>query len=120
MPPNRSSFLAAQRYGQAGASLIEFSVVAVPILLLGLGSVDIASWFFTRQAVSLALLEAGRAGIVSHAHPQRSEEPTSELQSLMRISYAVFCLKKTKYIMQGTIYYSVCKPEHKIQFVAHE
>src|SRR3546814_4223204 len=28
--------------------------------------------------------------------PQRSEEHTSELQSLMRISYAVFCLK-TKY-----------------------
>src|SRR3546814_7821499 len=27
--------------------------------------------------------------------PQRSEEHTSELQSLMRISYAVFCLKKT-------------------------
>src|SRR3546814_4771468 len=27
-------------------------------------------------------------------HPQRSEEHTSELQSLMRISYAVFCLKK--------------------------
>src|SRR3546814_9491127 len=32
--------------------------------------------------------------------PMRSEEHTSELQSLMRISYAVFCLKKktTKYI----------------------
>src|SRR3546814_10739937 len=30
-------------------------------------------------------------------HPHvRSEEPTSELQSLMRISYAVFCLKKKK------------------------
>src|SRR3546814_4386409 len=28
--------------------------------------------------------------------PVRSEEHTSELQSLMRISYAVFCLKKTK------------------------
>src|SRR3546814_7634995 len=27
-------------------------------------------------------------------HVQRSEEHTSELQSLMRISYAVFCLKK--------------------------
>src|SRR3546814_9287779 len=27
-------------------------------------------------------------------HGQRSEEHTSELQSLMRISYAVFCLKK--------------------------
>src|SRR3546814_4635384 len=30
-----------------------------------------------------------------HRHP-RSEEHTSELQSLMRISYAVFCLKKNK------------------------
>src|SRR3546814_8436728 len=30
------------------------------------------------------------------AVPRRSEEHTSELQSLMRISYAVFCLKKKK------------------------
>src|SRR3546814_3975884 len=30
----------------------------------------------------------------------RSEEHTSELQSLMRISYAVFCLKKKKYETQ--------------------
>src|SRR3546814_3630036 len=29
-------------------------------------------------------------------HQNRSEEHTSELQSLMRISYAVFCLKKKK------------------------
>src|SRR3546814_6321616 len=31
--------------------------------------------------------------------PPRSEEHTSELQSLMRISYAVFCLKKKKKIL---------------------
>src|SRR3546814_7920555 len=31
------------------------------------------------------------------AYAQRSEEHTSELQSLMRISYAVFCLKKKKH-----------------------
>src|SRR3546814_2572811 len=31
---------------------------------------------------------------------QRSEEHTSELQSLMRISYAVFCLKKKKNIIK--------------------
>src|SRR3546814_9280916 len=31
-----------------------------------------------------------------HPRPQRSDEHTSELQSLMRISYAVFCLKKKK------------------------
>src|SRR3546814_1847083 len=29
-----------------------------------------------------------------HRHTRRSEEHTSELQSLMRISYAVFCLQK--------------------------
>src|SRR3546814_3198630 len=33
-------------------------------------------------------------GCVSTADASRSEEHTSELQSLMRISYAVFCLKK--------------------------
>src|SRR3546814_7083271 len=33
---------------------------------------------------------------VSHQPGQRSEEHTSELQSLMRLSYAVFCLKKKK------------------------
>src|SRR3546814_10553169 len=32
--------------------------------------------------------------IIGHRTYQRSEEHTSELQSLMRISYAVFCLKK--------------------------
>src|SRR3546814_8959418 len=32
--------------------------------------------------------------------PGRSEEHTSELQSLMRISYAVFCLKKKKNILK--------------------
>src|SRR3546814_2528262 len=35
--------------------------------------------------------------------PIRSEEHTSELQSLMRISYAVFCLKKKKKALQHTI-----------------
>src|SRR3546814_4439152 len=33
---------------------------------------------------------------VVRSNPVRSEEHTSELQSLMRISYAVFCLKKKK------------------------
>src|SRR3546814_1651267 len=41
-----------------------------------------------------------RRSPIDRHHPataeQRSEEPTSELQSLMRISYAVFCLKKKK------------------------
>src|SRR3546814_9624288 len=33
----------------------------------------------------------------------RSEEHTSEFQSLMRISYAVFCLKKKKTLKQNTM-----------------
>src|SRR3546814_8485088 len=36
----------------------------------------------------------GRFAIESRSLAWRSEEHTSELQSLMRISYAVFCLKK--------------------------
>src|SRR3546814_1522891 len=40
----------------------------------------------------------------AYAYIDRSEEHTSELQSLMRISYAVFCLKKTQqYTKQNTI-----------------
>src|SRR3546814_8710199 len=42
-------------------------------------------------------IEAARAPPMlqpDDAHERRSEEHTSELQSLMRISYAVFCLKK--------------------------
>src|SRR3546814_3640687 len=42
--------------------------------------------------------EAARCAIEEDDHEPRSEEHTSELQSLMRISYAVFCLKKKKHI----------------------
>src|SRR3546814_6306144 len=52
---------------QAGSAALAMKIVLVPI----------ASFLFRR----------GRT---------RSEEHTSELQSLMRISYAVFCLKKKK------------------------
>src|SRR3546814_5879145 len=56
-----------------------------------------------RGAEALALLNAwgtGHPGGIGTIHAGsalgRSEEHTSELQSLMRISYAVFCLKKKK------------------------
>src|SRR3546814_7396475 len=50
------------------------------------------------QAV-VAMLACARLGIIHSVvfgGFSRSEEHTSELQSLMRISYAVFCLKKKK------------------------
>src|SRR3546814_4712865 len=42
----------------------------------------------------------------------RSEEHTSELQSLMRISYAVFCLKKKKYIIDHITIYIYTLKKH--------
>src|SRR3546814_3401687 len=41
---------------------------------------------------------AGRCDDRRPVQPRRSEEHTSELQSLMRNSYAVFCLKKNTFI----------------------
>src|SRR3546814_8144127 len=41
-------------------------------------------------------LEEGEVHAAGDVDEDRSEEHTSELQSLMRISYAVFCLKKKK------------------------
>src|SRR3546814_950745 len=40
----------------------------------------------------------GHDGLIADGRILRSEEHTSELQSLMRISYAVFCLTKKKYV----------------------
>src|SRR3546814_6679335 len=45
---------------------------------------------------TVCLVEAGGANDIVRIKTPRSEEHTSELQSLMRISYAVFCLKKKK------------------------
>src|SRR3546814_7009788 len=53
---------------------------------------------------AVARMRSTTAAVASILRPdrnpeiQRSEEHTSELQSLMRISYAVFCLKKKKKI----------------------
>src|SRR3546814_4723615 len=49
-------------------------------------SIQKAAWHPLEEPVSMQLV-----GCTAH---ERSEEHTSELQSLMRISYAVFCLKK--------------------------
>src|SRR3546814_1899503 len=54
-----------------------------------------------RQIDAVDLLDA--LEIARSANAGRSEEHTSELQSLMRISYAVFCLQKKKKSQQTDI-----------------
>src|SRR3546814_7775225 len=48
----------------------------------------------TREGLYKALSDSGNPSFGTVLKVVRSEEHTSELQSLMRISYAVFCLKK--------------------------
>src|SRR3546814_5154496 len=62
---------------------------------LALGD-DMATGLGERVARTRMVASAG-AVLLCAAATARSEEHTSELQSLMRISYAVFCLKKKKH-----------------------
>src|SRR3546814_10860833 len=59
-----------------------------PLLLLGL--------VFTILGLGFKLAAVPAHSWLPDVAEGRSEEHTSELQSLMRISYAVFCLKKKK------------------------
>src|SRR3546814_5094819 len=66
----------------------------------------------TAPAIAAAALQASAQGedplllVLPSDHVVRSEEHTSELQSLMRNSYAVFCLKKKKQELKSIpIYY---------------
>src|SRR3546814_10879063 len=74
---------------QAGLDVLEGDVI--DLLTVGEGVVEVAE-HLGRGRTDVDLLEADPQGV---GQP-RSEEHTSELQSLMRISYAVFCLKKKK------------------------
>src|SRR3546814_5727263 len=63
----------------------------------GISRVDVAAYAAGDEARPHRLERADQRlqrRLAALQHVQRSEEHTSELQSLMRISYAVFCLKK--------------------------
>src|SRR3546814_4979995 len=66
-----------------------------------------------RKALPRACITPGRRSSWKPASA-RSEEHTSELQSLMRISYAVFCLKKKTKINQTQTYLDNFQMKHCI------
>src|SRR3546814_4351174 len=76
------------RISRAPASTVTLTAIVAP-----------CSWTATCIAsTSISGLIAAAASAASTASRlRRSEEHTSELQSLMRISYAVFCMNKTKH-----------------------
>src|SRR3546814_4759057 len=72
------------------------SQIGYMFLALGAGAWSAGIFHLMTHAFFKALLflSAGSIILAMHHEQDRSEEHTSELQSLMRISYAVFCLKK--------------------------
>src|SRR3546814_1120941 len=89
---------AASRGAPAGAGQGDIAALEQPVLVISVIGEAADRALGARRAVAVveravAVLPApDRIGVVFG----RSEEHTSELQSLMRISYAVFCLKKKK------------------------
>src|SRR3546814_4440541 len=65
------------------------SLEGQPIDCIEMGTGDTQVWLYARQHPGESMAEWWMEGAL-----ERSEEHTSELQSLMRISYAVFCLKQ--------------------------
>src|SRR3546814_7503914 len=85
----------------AGAAVLGAPAGAWAAVSLGVALIAYSAWALFGKPLAipvdaekwLGLLVGIVTGFITAA---RSEEHTSELQSLMRISYAVFCLKKKK------------------------
>src|SRR3546814_4188038 len=88
--------------GVTGAATLDVASVAAQVAMIRQHTkLPVAVGFGIRDATSARAVGAIADGVVVGSAlvaeaERRSEEHTSELQSLMRISYAVFCLKKKK------------------------
>src|SRR3546814_7411804 len=82
------------RHANTYRAMDEFKGKRVLIIGAGNSGCDIACDAAQSADKAFISLRRGYHFIPKHIFGIRSEEHTSELQSLMRISYAVFCLKK--------------------------
>src|SRR3546814_7895384 len=81
----------------ASATLLAWGASLVETIRGGVHVWYDAAVMFVFFLLVARMLEQRARNIASAQVDARSEEHTSELQSLMRISYAVFCLKKKTY-----------------------
>src|SRR3546814_2060967 len=110
-----SSDLTKLRRDARGTTLVEFALASPILIMFMLAVMQIGMTMQAYSALREVIGSGGRAAMVAYQDTSdgvmsetqvedmiktrasaRSEEHTSELQSLMRISYAVFCLKKKK------------------------
>src|SRR3546814_6876369 len=73
----------------------------LPVMVAGGGGTivnigGVSAHIGAKNRAHVSAAKAGIVGLTKALAVERSEEHTSELQSLMRISYAVFCLKKKR------------------------
>src|SRR3546814_9965136 len=101
-------FLLSLRATMVPAITIPISLIGCFVLISAFGfSINVLTLLALLLAIGLVVddaivmldnikrrIDLGESPLVASARGARSEEHTSELQSLMRISYAVFCLKK--------------------------
>src|SRR3546814_8448018 len=96
------------RYRWVNNNLVEDSLPTFLLGQWGLAKDDYGRLFFSiagGEVPALSFQQNPKYGQLELADQlARSEEHTSELQSLMRISYAVFCMKKTNTRTQPTIH----------------
>src|SRR3546814_10911082 len=80
-------------------TMLNMSRAVVPAMLkAGSGRIiNVGANGALRGGALMGAYAATKASVIRLTESMRSEEHTSELQSLMRISYAVFCLKKKTY-----------------------
>src|SRR3546814_2305586 len=98
----KSRFSGISRHG-LGCNCPAISQASSPRLLMPKLNATRGFGYSMITALPGGFLPPAGASQVTDTYPKRSEEHTSELQSLMRISYAVFCLKKKKYSRYSTL-----------------
>src|SRR3546814_1032826 len=109
-----SSDVCSSDLDHSGRTVTNDSLVPIPLMPSAAhGAVYRGTRWRRDEAPCFAAAESAprydRCAIIRGERGARSEEHTSELQSLMRISYAVFCLKK-KSISQPTLGAKDTKP----------